>query len=170
MTAGHHPDQETYRFCPACAGALQVAYLEGRDRLVCGTCGRVHYLDPKVAAACIPILPNGEVVLVRRAIAPVGTWTYPGGYVDRGEAPREAAARETAEEAGLTVQVGELLGLYQSPGSIVLVLVYRAAVLDYRPCPGPECQEVQSFRPDQIPWDELAFPSTRMALTDLFSG
>lgn len=161
-----HPDQEVYRFCPACSAPLEERFVEGADRLVCSDCSRIHYLDPKVAAACIPVTSSGEIVLVRRAIPPVDTWTYPGGYVDRGEDPRLAARREAAEEAGLEVEVGEFLGLYNSPGSIVLVLVYRGKVADYAPCAGPECREVKLFHPHDIPWQQLSFDSTRQALRE----
>ena len=84
-----HPDQEVYRFCPACAGPLEPRRVEGADRPVCTGCGRIHFLDPKVAAGCIVRDEADRILLVRRAIAPVDTWTYPGGYVDRLAQPDE---------------------------------------------------------------------------------
>ena len=54
---------------------------------------------------------GGRILLCR--IAPgywsgIGTWTLPGGGLDFGESPQDAAIRELAEETGLT---GEIIGL-----------------------------------------------------------
>ena len=90
-----------YRFCPRCGGALLARCVKSGDpdRLCCGGCDFIFYLDPKLAAGVI--LDIGErVVLLRRAIEPAyGAWVFPGGFVDRGEHPEEAALREAREEA-----------------------------------------------------------------------
>jgi 8-oxo-dGTP pyrophosphatase MutT (NUDIX family) len=41
-----------------------------------------------------------------------GSWTLPGGGLDHGEAPRDALARELAEETGLEASVGDLLDVH----------------------------------------------------------
>jgi 8-oxo-dGTP diphosphatase len=162
----HAHGAEAVRFCPRCGGRLAGAPLEHGRHPVCPSCGFIWYLDPKVAAGTLPTA-GGRVVLVRRAIEPGrGLWTFPGGYMDRGETVEEAAARETREETGLDVAVRELVGVYSYPGSIVVVVVYRAEISAGEPAPGPECLEVEAFLPDEIPWGELAFPSTRDALRD----
>jgi 8-oxo-dGTP pyrophosphatase MutT (NUDIX family) len=55
----------------------------------------------------------GRVLLVRHV---EGRWQLPGGAVDPGEHPREAAARECLEEANVVVRVGEVLGVFGGPG------------------------------------------------------
>lgn len=137
------------------------------ERHVCEECRFVHYLDPKVAAGVI-VPHEGRVVLLRRAIEPeYGKWVFPGGFVDRGEHPREAAAREAREEAGIEVAVADLLGVYhEPPGSPVVLIVYHARIVAGEPIAADEALDFGLFAPDAIPWPELAFPTTRAALRD----
>src|ERR687897_796607 len=98
----------TYRFCPVCAGALELREVKPGEpkRPVCISCGQVIYLDPKVAVGTIIADESGRVVLVRRAIEPgYGLWVFPGGYMDRGERVLEAAMREAREESGLEIRI-----------------------------------------------------------------
>ena len=70
-------------------------------RPVCSACGAVFFLDPKVVAGVITEL-DGRVVMIRRNLEPgLGRWTFPAGFVDRGEVVEEAAAREVKEETGV---------------------------------------------------------------------
>lgn len=154
------------RFCSRCAEPLVRRAVEGKTLPVCPRCGWVVYADPKVAAATI-IEERGRVLLLRRAVEPArGRWTFPGGYVDRGEPVPEAAAREAFEEAGVEVAVGGLLGVYSRRGEPVVLIVYRARVTAGQPRPGVEALEVRWAAPEEIPWAGLAFPSTAAALTD----
>lgn len=165
----HAPLPWRPRFCPRCGVALTEAKVEDRLRPVCPACGFVWYQDPKVAACTIPAI-EGRVVLVRRGIEPArGRWVFPGGYMDRGETVEEAAVRETLEETGLSVQIRGLSGVYSYRDSIVVVVVYRVAVVGGSLQPGGECLEVRTFAAEEIPWDDLAFPSTRDALQDFLA-
>src|SRR6267142_4013277 len=67
-----HDDTEGYRYCPICGGELESRLLKTTEpmRLVCGTCGFVFYLDPKLAVGAIISDADGRIVLVRRAIEP----------------------------------------------------------------------------------------------------
>jgi 8-oxo-dGTP diphosphatase len=67
---------------------------------------------PLVGVGAI-IIEGDRVLLVKRAHPPIqGQWSIPGGVLEVGEMVREAAVREAREETGLTVEPGELLGVY----------------------------------------------------------
>ena len=157
-----------YRFCPRCGASLAAKVIkEGEPpRLVCDACAFVFYLDPKVAACTISMM-DGGIVLLRRSIEPqVGKWVFPGGFVDRGETVAGAAVRETLEEVNLRVSLTGILDAYSYPGSQVVVIVYAAEVVGGKLQACDECLEVRTFPPEDIPWDDLAFDSTRAALRD----
>lgn len=157
-----------YRFCPRDAGTLELRAIKPEEppRLVCSHCGQVLWLDPKVAAGTI-FTVDGRIALLRRGIEPAyGRWVFPGGFVNRGEAVAAAAVRETWEEARVRVAVEGLLNVYSYPDWPVVVVVYAATLTEGLPVAGDETLEVGLFAPDLLPWDELAFPSTREALRD----
>jgi ADP-ribose pyrophosphatase YjhB (NUDIX family) len=162
-----------YRFCPVCGGSLEGRLLkEGEPkRLVCAACNFVFYLDPKVAVGTIIRWEDSRLVLVRRAIDPgYGLWVFPGGYVDRGEEIRAAAIREAREEAGLDVRLDGLVNIYSYPGRPLIIIVYAATALGGALCTDEECLEARLFSPAEIPWTQLAFPSTHDALREYFAG
>ena len=107
-------------------------------------------------------------MLLRRAIPPqIGKWTLPGGYVDLGETPAQAALRETFEEVGMRVTIERLLGVYADTANPVAAIVaYIAKPGAEEPGTSQEASEVRYFAADEIPWDEIAFPTAREALTD----
>ena len=155
-----------YRFCPRCGNPLDSRVLRAGEppRLVCGACAFVFFLDPKVAAGVV-FSYDGGVLLVQRAIHPsYGKWVFPGGYVDRGETLESAALREVREESGLVVRLTRLLGVYSFPDNPVIVVAYAGDVTGGSLTIDDESLAVRSFPPAEIPWDQLAFPSTVQAL------
>jgi ADP-ribose pyrophosphatase YjhB (NUDIX family) len=162
-----------YRFCPRCAGPLESRSLKASDpdRLVCAACGFVFYLDPKVAVGTIITTAESRLVLVRRAIEPgYGLWVFPGGFVDRGEELQTAARREAREESGLEVRLDRLVNVYSYSDAAVIIVVYAATAVGGDLCSDEECLEARLFRAEEIPWDDLAFRSTREALRDFLDG
>jgi ADP-ribose pyrophosphatase YjhB (NUDIX family) len=68
--------------------------------------------QPLVGVGAV-IVERGRVVVVRRATEPLkGEWSIPGGMLELGESVAAAAAREALEETGLTVEPGEVLGVF----------------------------------------------------------
>lgn len=157
-----------YNFCPRCGSHLETRQLKHGDpeRLVCGECGFVFYLGPKLVAGAIFEL-DGEIVLVQRDIEPgYGKWTFPGGFVERGERAEAAARREVFEESGLLIEVGVIIGLYTYEGEVPAIAVFAARVTGGEPTPLDETMDVRGFPRDGLPWAEMAFPSTEQALKD----
>jgi len=164
-----HDDSPGYRFCPRCGGGLERRVLKATEpeRLVCAACDFVFYLDPKIAVGTIIRLANGKIVLVKRAIEPgYGKWVFPGGYVDRGEEITLAAIREAREEAGLEVRLDHLINIYSYPGRAPVIIVYAATMVSGDLATDDEGLEIREFSLEEIPWDDLAFRSTREALLD----
>ncbi len=151
-----------------CGGLLREKVPPGddRNRLVCPGCGHIFYVNPKVVVGTLPIV-DGKVLLLRRGIEPrYGAWTYPGGFMEMDETAEEGACREAHEELDIAVGGLRLHGVYSRPAAGIVTIVYLARVIEGEPKPTSEALEVALFGPDEIPWEELAFPTTVSALRD----
>jgi ADP-ribose pyrophosphatase YjhB (NUDIX family) len=161
------------KFCPLCGGEMELrVVLPDRKRLkACTKCGFVHYPQPKLVAGCL-VVDAGRALLLRRGNEPRrGKWTFPGGYVDFGETMTEAALRETREEVGMRVRIGEILGIYCDPKHpSPMIAVYLAAPGDDAPQRSEEALEIRYFKPEELPWKDIAFHSTEAALRDWMKG
>ncbi len=156
---------EKINFCPQCGASLALEERFGRLRPSCQQCGWVFFPDPKVAAAVL-IEQDGRVLLARRANDPArGLWTMPAGFIDAGEDPAEAAARECKEETGLVVRITGLLdvlsGQEHARGAHI-VIFYRAEVESGELTPGDDVDAVRFFARGDLP--PLAFSTTRHIL------
>lgn len=137
---------------------------DDKPRLVCDDCGYIAYENPKIVVGSVAWLGE-RVLLCRRAIEPRrGFWTLPAGYLELNETTEEGAAREAWEEARARLEIGALLGVYNIPRLSQVQLIYRAVLIDPAIEAGPESLEVGLFTRDEIPWDDIAFPSVNWAL------
>jgi ADP-ribose pyrophosphatase YjhB (NUDIX family) len=126
---------------------------------VCSKCNTVFYDNPKIVAGCIPQW-NDTVLLCKRAIEPRhGYWTLPAGFMENAETTFEAAARETLEEANARVEIVDLYTVFSIPHTSQVYMMFRAKLADLDFSPGEESLECGLYREDQIPWDDLAFPT-----------
>lgn len=137
----------------------------GKIRPVCPNCNWINFDNPKVAAAIL-LERDGCVLLVRRVNEPFrGLWTLPAGFINAGEEPAEAAARECFEETGLSVRVTRVLDIV--PGreherGADFVIVYAAEVLGGELRPADDADAAEWFSRNQLP--PLAFRATRHIL------
>ena len=106
-----------------------------------------------------------KILLCRRAIEPrKGFWTLPAGYLELHETAEEGARREAMEEAGAELEIDQLLAVYSIPRLSQIQLMYRARLKSPDVAPGLETAELDLFHWDDIPWQEIAFPSVHWAL------
>jgi 8-oxo-dGTP diphosphatase len=143
--------------CPRCGGLTASSEVEGRERPVCAACGFTVFLDPKLAVTVI-IERDGCVLLGLRGegTREPGKWSFPAGFVDRGEAVEAAAAREVWEETGVEIGRTHLLALVSSEGETVVLAVYVAESFTGDPAPHDDLAALAWFDPSNLP--ELAFP------------
>jgi ADP-ribose pyrophosphatase YjhB (NUDIX family) len=143
----------------------------GQVRRACPECGYIHFNDPKVAAVVFAE-QDRRVLLVRRAMNPErGKWALPAGYVDDGEDPRQAAAREVREETGLEVEITRLIDVQNGSGSLgaSIVITYGARVLGGTARARDDAEAILWFAAGD-PMPDIAFESTRAILADWIAG
>jgi len=153
-------------FCSDC-GARTVTRIPVGDSLprqVCDACGVVHYQNPKIVVGCVPE-HEGRILLCRRAIEPrLGFWTVPAGFLENGETLEHGAARECLEEAMADVRIGSLLAVVNVTQAHQVHVFFRARLDQPVHAAGAESLETALVEAADIPWADIAFPSTRYAL------
>ena len=162
----------TVRYCPRCGGSLTKKEVNHHPRLVCQSCGRVHYMNPAVGVAVI-IRRGTEILWGRRSGGKYqGAWCLPCGYVEWGEEVRTAAAREFEEETGLQVEVGEVVAVHSNfhdPERLTVGIWFAGKVTGGVLAPGDDLDEARFF-PLTAPPAPLAFPTDEVVLEELRSG
>lgn len=144
------------RFCQQCSAEVEFRLLYDRLRPVCPECNFTYLYDPKLVVATI-VESNGRIVMHRRTVNPgAGKWTFPSGFVDRGEHVEDAARREALEEVGIRVDNLNLVNTWSEGGSSAVLLVFHGTAEGQEPIAGDESSDAGWFDPNDLP--ELAFP------------
>lgn len=112
------------------------------------TCQRKNFIMPfpfqwSVSAATVTLDSHNRVLLQRRR--DTGEWQLPGGVVNLGESPWEAAERETLEETGVTVEVGSIVGVYTVLNIPVQEFLFSARAVEGEPHATDESTEAGFF-------------------------
>lgn len=153
-------------YCSHCGAPVRLRIPAGDDRprFVCDSCHTIHYQNPKMVVGCIPERED-KILLCRRAIEPrSGLWTIPAGFLENGETVIEGAKREAFEEARAKVEILSLYTLFDLTHINQVYLIFRARLLDHDYMPGEESVEVRLLEKEEIPWDDIAFPSIKKTL------
>jgi ADP-ribose pyrophosphatase YjhB (NUDIX family) len=160
------------KHCGQCGTAVVYRIPDDGDtrlRAVCPACHTIHYENPLPVVGTVPYWGE-QVLLCKRNIEPRrGLWTLPAGFMELHETTSEGAARETVEEAGAQFEMQELLTLVNVARVGQVHLFYRARLTSDQFDPGHETMEARLFLESDIPWDEIAFRTTRETLECFFA-
>lgn len=141
---------------------------DNRPRHICDACGEIFYENPNIVAGTVPVWED-QVLLCKRAIEPrFGLWTLPAGFMENGETTAEAAARETWEEATTRVDIIELYAVFNLPQINQVYMMFRGTLPALEFSAGAESLDCRLYREDEIPWEELAFPTITHTLRFFF--
>ncbi len=158
-------------YCSVCGApvSLQVPPGDSVERHVCMSCRAVHYRNPKLVVGALPVWEDW-VLLCKRAIEPrYGKWTLPAGFMENNETVAAAAVRETAEEAGAHIELGDMYTMISVPHISQVHVIYLARLVDLNFAPGEESLAVDLFREGEIPWDDIAFRTIGLTLRHFFA-
>ncbi|PID44304.1 MAG: NUDIX hydrolase [Proteobacteria bacterium] len=158
------------KYCSECGHSVSQKIPEDDNRLryVCDHCALIHYQNPKVVAGSLPV-SGDRVLLCKRAIEPrYGYWTLPAGFMENDETLTEAAVRETQEEALAEVENLQLYTVISVPSVDQVHVLMLADLVDDKYSAGVESLEVELFREEEIPWDQIAFRAVKMTLERYF--
>jgi ADP-ribose pyrophosphatase YjhB (NUDIX family) len=153
-------------YCNQCGARVELRTPPGDHlpRYVCSSCGTIHYENPRLVVGCVPE-HDGRILICKRAIEPrTGFWTVPAGFMENNETLQQAAARESLEEALAVVEIGSLLSVVHVLHAHQVHVFFRASLPKAQFGAGLESLEVKLVRPEEIPWDDIAFPSTDFTL------
>ncbi len=151
------------KFCYLCGNPLDKKLIDNRMRLFCKSCNSPIYENPIPAACLVVVDENNRILLVKRSVEPKkGMWCLPGGFMELGETPEQAALRELKEETGLSGNINKLLGVMINSSSIydtVLMVGYLVKYFEGTPIAGDDASDLKFFSYDKLP--AIAFKTHR---------
>jgi ADP-ribose pyrophosphatase YjhB (NUDIX family) len=159
------------KFCSQCGKNIEQIIPEGDNRLrfVCVSCKVIHYQNPNIVSGTLSVYDD-KVLLCKRAIEPrYGYWTLPAGFMENKETTSEAAIRETWEEAEAIIEIGKLFSMINVPQVDQVHIFFLARLLEPKYAAGCESLEVKLFSEDEIPWEDIAFPTVKKTLRLFFA-
>lgn len=162
----YFPAPRQQKFCSQCGTLNTHRLLDGdnRERDLCENCGAVHYQNPRLVVGTLPVWGD-KILLCLRAIEPrANTWTLPAGFMELNESMAQGAARETQEEAGVSIELGKLYTVIDIPQVDQVHVYFLAQALGPEFDPGPETLEARWYSAEDIPWENLAFRSVSTTL------
>lgn len=140
----------THQFCGCCATALETK--DGELARYCPKCSHTSY--PRINPAIIVLVNKGEKLLLGRSPHfPPGRYSFLAGFVEAGETPEEAVAREVMEE--VSVKVKDIRYIcsqpWPFPNSLMLgfFATYESGTIK---TDEKEIEDAAWFAPDKLPY------------------
>lgn len=147
--------------CHFCGDRLIRKQWEGKRRFFCQRCDQPLYENPIPASCLVVVDQRNRLLLVKRSVSPKkGFWCLPGGFMELGETPEQAALRELFEETGLLGKSAMLLGVTaNSSPQYHTVMMVGYLVKNYKGIlkAGDDASEVAYFGYGKLP--AIAFES-----------
>jgi len=158
-------------YCSNCGEKNTMGLIEGQNRFHCNSCKEIHYENPKPTATLICI-KGGKLLLVKRAVQPAkGMWGLPGGFIELGETPNEAAIRELKEETNLEGIPMRLLGYCSHHNTVfgdVLLLGIEIKIYNWSDMKaGDDAADTKLFELNNLP--PLAF-TCHQKIVEMFNS
>ena len=151
---------------------MKLKNIDEDNVLVCVDCGYRFYRNSKPTVGAIITNDKNQVLMIRRKTEKLnGLWSVPGGYLENGEDPATGFKRETKEEIGVVIDVGDIVSfeIENDPwalfvNSYVLDIQFKSNIVSGKPKPLHEVSEIAWFSKDEIPWKKIAFAGVKKAL------
>jgi 8-oxo-dGTP diphosphatase len=105
-----------------------------------------HRYSVSVAAAVVR--EDGRFLAIQRRDN--GHWEPPGGVLEPGESLLDGLLREVREETGLTVEPGQLSGVYQNMSQNIVAMVFRCTAASGQRTASDETSRVEWLSPNQV--------------------
>lgn len=141
------------RFCRVCGAGLETLPLAGRLRQVCAAgCGHVEWGNPLPVVAAL-VEREGRMVLARNHAWAEGVFGLVTGFLEAGETPEAAVAREVKEELNLDARAVSLIGVYPFERKNEIIIAYHVQA-DGEVVLNEELAEFRLIPPEKLrPWD-----------------
>ncbi len=156
------------KYCSNCGSKrleFKVPKGDVHKRWVCNQCKMIHYSNPNIIAGCIPIWED-KIMLAKRSIGPKkGMWNLPAGFMENGETVSQGALREVREETLCEVDLGPLITIFSIPRARQVHMHFVGEMKDDKSFGnGIETSDVQLFLEEDIPWDDIAFETSKFTI------
>jgi len=159
------------KYCSKCGSEniqFKIPADDNLKRYCCDDCGVIYYTNPNVVVGALCKYED-KVLLCKRNIQPrLGLWTLPAGFFENGETLQQGAIRETKEETQADINIIQPYTLFSLTHISQLHYFYIAELTKPKFGPTPESSEVALFTEEEIPWDEIAFPTVYKTLKHFF--
>ena len=154
------------KFCSKCGGSIkfETPKDDNQPRFICSQCYFIHYENPRIVVGSVPIYKD-QVLLCLRAIEPRSNyWTLPAGFLENKEGLKDGAAREAEEEALIKPIIGSLIAVVDVIHAHQVHVFFRAHLENLKFGSGKESLDVRMFKLSEIPWEQMAFKTGKIAL------